>query len=657
MPTPTPREREAFSHEWWGYVPIGLIALVGIVLTGHTFQKVTDGQREQVHTTFRSGANDRALGIQREIDYSLGVVRDVGNFIDASRWVGRREFRKFVDPTLKRLAGIQALEWAPLVREGARRAFESEARRSFPRFRIIERDAAGQPVLAAPRPIHLPILYVQPYALNKAVLGLDLASDPGTREALLETAKAERMTVSERIPLAGEGTMQWGFEARLPLYHKDDTERQGPAEKGDPIEAEPGPPTRAELLDRLRGFAIGRFRAGDIVEQALENLSPSGIDVRIYETSADHGRRLLYAHASRLRDGDEAGPPEVDVAPRWEFTRRLIAADRRWAVVCTPVPGYYEPDLRGGWLVLVGGLAFIGLLTIYLAGLVGRADEVKQLVAEQTTQLMTANEALNTEVRERRRAQRELQVLTETLEQRVALRTAEAESRAQELEQFAYVTSHDLKAPLRGISNLAGWIREDLEGMLTKETREQLELLQDRVRRMQALIEGLLEYSRVGRSARSKETVNTAELVAETIDSLAPPAGLVIDVGPGMPVLDTDRLHLGQVFANLIGNAIKHHGGDEGHVCVSVRDLGDRYEFQVADDGPGIPEKYQEKVFMMFQTLASRDQDADTGIGLALVQKIVQELGGSITLNSGKGGGATFRFTWPKKGESSSTTG
>ncbi len=650
MRAETGHRGELFSQEWWGYAPIALIALIGVVLTGYTFQKVTDWERQQVHTAFRGAANDRALVIQREIDYTLGVVQDVGNFIDASPWVGRREFRKFVGPTLKRLAGIQALEWAPLVKDTERHAFENEARRSFPRFRIIERDPAGQPRRAAHRPIYLPVLYVQPYPLNKAILGLDLASDPKMREALLATGQAGRMQVSERMPLERQGMMRWGFEVRLPLYHKNDAERQGPPAKTDVPGAAPAPGSRAELLERLRGFAIGLFRTGDIVERALENLSPSGIDIRIYETSARRGRELLYTHTSRLRAETAAGSAPAGSAPQWEFTRSLNVADRCWAAVGTPIPGYYQPDLRGGWLVLVGGLAFTALLTVYLASLVGRADEVKRLVAERTTQLMRANESLNTEVQERRRAQSELQVLTGTLEQRVAQRTAEAESRAQELEQFAYVTSHDLKAPLRGISNLAGWIREDLEGVLTEETREQLELLQDRVGRMQALIEGLLEYSRVGRTARSKETVNTADLVAESIDSLAPPAGFVIEVGPDMPVLETDRLHLGQVFANLIGNAIKHHRGDEGHVWIGARDLGDRYEFRVSDDGPGIPERYHEKVFMMFQTLASRDQDADTGIGLALVQKIVQEHGGSITLDSGKGGGATFRFTWPKSG-------
>jgi signal transduction histidine kinase len=645
----TESRRETLSLEWWGYVPIALMAFIGVALTGYTFQKVTDWERREVHTAFRSAANDRKLVIQREIEHTLGVIQDVGNFIDASQQVGRREFRRFVGPALKRLTGIQALEWVPLVRDTERSAFENEARRSFPRFQIIERDDTGQPTPAARRPMYFPVLYVQPYQPNKSLLGLDLASDPNTLDALINTAEAGQMQVSDRMPLERDGVMRWGFEVQLPIYHKPSTgEHDADEDAEGPIADARRPGTQTEPLDRLRGLAIGRFHSGDIVERALESLSPSGIDIRIYDASSSRGRQLLYTHASRLRGETTAEPTPPDVESLWEFTGRLDVANRHWAVVCTPVPGYYQPDLRGGWFVLVGGLAFTVLLTVYLASLVGRAEEVKRLVTERTAQLVAANEALHAEVNERWRTQRELQALTDTLEQRVALRTAEAESRAQELEQFAYVTSHDLKAPLRGISNLAGWIREDLEGVLTEDTREQLDLLQDRVGRMQALIEGLLEYSRVGRTGGANETVDTADLLVETIDSLAPPPGFAIDVAPHMPALHTDRLHLGQVFANLIGNAIKHHGGDEGHVWISARDLGEYYEFTVSDDGPGIPAKYHDKVFMMFQTLAAKDLGADTGIGLALVQKIVQEHGGSITLDSGKDKGATFRFTWPK---------
>ena len=218
------------------------------------------------------------------------------------------------------------------------------------------------------------------------------------------------------------------------------------------------------------------------------------------------------------------------------------------------------------------------------------------------------------------------------------------------MEQFVHVASHDLKAPLRGIANLTAWLQEDQAGQLSDGASEKFALLQDRVGRMHALLEGLLEYSRIGRTNGAEEIVDTKVLLAETVDLLSLPTD-VVDVAPDMPTLRTNRLLLGQVFANLVGNAVKHHGGGQARVRVQARDAGRFYEFSVADDGPGIAPPYHQKVFMMFQTLATRDVGADSGIGLALVKKIVEEYGGSITLESEEGKGSTFRFKWPKQGD------
>lgn len=634
------------KSRWHSYLPIVLVAIFGLTVTWNLFRAVAGWERQRVEIAFEAAASDRVLVIQREFVHALDVVEDIGSLIDASTWVGRREFRRFVGPALKRQDSIESLEWIPRVAGPQRTEFEEDARRSFSRFRINERNAEGELVRAEKRDVHFPVLYVQPYRFNREALGLDLAADPAILATLLETRDSGRMLISSPVRLERKGIGDFGFTAQLPVYSKEPSEDDPQDDEESSVE------TGEHRPQMLRGFARGTFRIGNIVEAALDNLSPSGIDILIYQTSAGSGRHDLYYHASRKRTGDAGTPdPATDATlDDWQYTQPLSIANRQWIAACRPASGYFQPDPWSGWIILVGGWAFTALLAVYLSTLMGRTAKVRHLVRERTAQLQELNEALNREIGERLNAEAELKVLNETLEQRVASRTAEVHRRAQDLEQFAYVASHDLKAPLRGIANLADWLQEDLDDKLTADTREQLELLRDRVKRMNALIEGLLDYSRIGRTEQDMESVDVGTLLAEIVDSLAPPEGFSVDIGPDMPTLQTDRLQLSQVFANLVSNSIKHHGGKKGHVWIKASDKGDYYQFTVKDDGPGIAPEYHDKIFMMFQSLQTKDYGSDTGIGLALVRKIVQEHGGTINLKSAEGKGARFRFTWPKSG-------
>jgi PAS domain S-box-containing protein len=226
---------------------------------------------------------------------------------------------------------------------------------------------------------------------------------------------------------------------------------------------------------------------------------------------------------------------------------------------------------------------------------------------------------------------------------------ATLEKRNQELDSFVHIVSHDLKAPLRAIANLSQWIEEDMEGSLSADTQEQMTLLRNRVLRMGAMIDGLLNYARVGRTDSTVELVEVEELLLEVIDSVAPPPTFTITIAPNLPTLYTKRLLLSQVFANLIGNALKHHDRVDGSVQVSVEDRGNFYEFAVTDDGPGIALEYQDSIFTIFQTGNPQNKQDSTGIGLAIVKKIVESEAGTICLESQVGKGTTFYFTWPKQ--------
>jgi len=215
----------------------------------------------------------------------------------------------------------------------------------------------------------------------------------------------------------------------------------------------------------------------------------------------------------------------------------------------------------------------------------------------------------------------------------------------EELDKFAYIASHDLKAPLRGIEHLATWIEEDIDDK--EATSKHLVMLQQRTKRMEKLLEDLLNYSRIGRSGMDHQLVDTKLLVEKLFDMASPPKGFELRIGH-LPSFDTIAVPFELVLRNLITNAIKHHDKEAGLITVMTQDDGEFYDFTIQDDGPDIPKDLHEKAFEVFQTLQPRDDVEGSGIGLAMVKKTVETYGGEITLESDVGIGAKFHVHWPK---------
>lgn len=246
--------------------------------------------------------------------------------------------------------------------------------------------------------------------------------------------------------------------------------------------------------------------------------------------------------------------------------------------------------------------------------------------------------SMATDISERRKVELELEA-----------KQAELMRSNKDLEQFAYVASHDLKAPLRAIELLVQWITEGLAGYDANSVQENLVLLGKRTQRLNRLLDDLLAYSRAGRKVGAHRMTDTHGLVLDIIQLLNPPPTITISIDGQLPKFATHPAPLEQVLRNLISNAIKHHPGPQGRVVISCQEHNDHYAFAVTDDGEGIPAQYAERVFEMFQTLKSRDSVEGSGMGLAIVNRIVQWQRGRVWFDPAPGGrGTVFKFQWKK---------
>jgi len=265
-----------------------------------------------------------------------------------------------------------------------------------------------------------------------------------------------------------------------------------------------------------------------------------------------------------------------------------------------------------------------------------KTEQLEQMVKERTDELTETNEHLKQEITEREEAERRQAELIEKVD-----------NINKELKDFASIVSHDLKAPLRGIKSLATWILDDCSDKLGEKGNEQMNLLLGRVERMYNLIDGVLQYSRAGRTEEKIVQVNLNDFIPEAIDMLVPPENISITIENTLPVIECAETHVMQLFQNLLSNAIKYMDKPHGWIKVGCVEEDGFWKFSIADNGPGIEEKYFEKIFKMFQALSVSEEFEGTGVGLTITKKIVELYGGNIWVESEIGKGSTFFFTLP----------
>ncbi|MCE7901639.1 MAG: PAS domain S-box protein [Gammaproteobacteria bacterium PRO9] len=440
------------------------------------------------------------------------------------------------------------------------------------------------------------------------------------------------------------------------------------------------------LAARIHPADLARYR------EAVAGSMTTGVFACDYRVVHRDGDIRYVSGRGHLEKGPAGTPPRVhgiciDATKLRSLERELKSTEARMQDLADGVPGlfaYVDRDLKIRFLsrqydtwfghsrgrhlgqhitTVISAASWVDREPLYARCLAGEAVQYDE------TRTMTTGEQRNFAVtyHPHRNSRGEvvgiLSLAMDVTQQRQAQQALERQSAElarsnHDLEQFAYVASHDLKAPLRAIDVLVEWLEEDLASYTGGEVRQNLGLLKQRTGRLHRLLDDLLAYSRTGRKPGDTGEVDTRQLVEDLFVLLAPPDTMTLVADQSLPVMHAHYAPLEQVLRNLINNAIKHHPSRDGAIRVHAQDKGDEVLFAVEDDGAGIPDEFAEKVFQMFQTLKPRDEVEGSGMGLAIVKRIVEWQGGRIWLHGGPGGrGAVFKFTWKKLVPESGTGG
>lgn len=567
------------------------LIIVAAALIGHLFV-VHEGERRAQQRVDERGARI-AEALKGRVNAYGGVLFGVRGLFGASEHVTTSEFHVSHEARSveARYPGVKVVGYADLLSrdELGKRAREvrREVRRSglpYPRFML-----NPQPAPHAKR--FAPITYMEPQATNEPAFGLDFLAEPQRRAALERALATHKPAATAPLRLIQEPEAQRGFLVMLAVWDR----------RGDAI-----------------GSAYAGFRMGDLVDRIL----PAGdrdAELEVYDLGATSGRARPLDRATPSFDTDrrkDALHPAG--APFGSQTIRFDVMGRRWALYYAPDHSLAAPN-QGllNWLPLLFGLV-LAVLAAWMLGTSLRTERRAVALAERMTQSL-------------RESQTEL-----------------ARSNA-ELERFAYVASHDLREPLRTITGFLGLLSRRHRDRLDDEGREFIDLAVAGAKRMDSLIAELLEYSRTGRGATTAEPTDLDAAWSVAVRNLSAAiveTGAEVTAGP-LPTVMADRGEMVQVLQNLLGNAIKYHGGERPRIHAEAVRRGAEWEISVCDDGPGIDPRHHERIFVLLQRLHRDDEVEGTGMGLAICKKIVEHHGGRIWVDSAEGDGARFTFALP----------
>ncbi|NQV81814.1 MAG: CHASE domain-containing protein [Alphaproteobacteria bacterium] len=567
---------------------LGVLAIM-LTLTGVAYFLVRADhlRNDQQRFDFRTAEIESAIATR--MDAYIEVLRGGLGLFNASTTVSRGEWQAYVRTLeIERvLPGIQGIGYAEFVRLEDRSSYEQNIRdEGFPDFRI-RPDGA--------RDLYSSITFLEPFdERNRQAFGFDMYQQETRRDGMNRARDSGSAAISGKVTLVQEinEDVQAGFLMYLPYYGQADV-----------------PASLEQRREAIRGFVYSPFRMGNLMQGILGGGLPN-VRLEIFDAGAISDETLMYDSIGRQAPPSRAA---------FVHTSTLGIGQHRWTLRVASLPAFGESANSGEDLMLLVGGVILSLLVFGIlwsfASTRGRAE-----------------------------------TLANTMTVRLQESTKELQRSNAELELFAYVASHDLKAPLRGIDHLASWIESDLGDALTGEPKQNMGLLKGRIKRLEALLDDLLDYSRAGRLETNPEPMPIENLSREWFDAVNIDGRFTFHQSIELPELTVSAVGLEQVLTNLFTNSMKHHGGDLGNIFLKVFATNGFYEIHYEDDGIGIPADQRDRAFQMFQTLQPRDKVEGSGMGMAIIRKIVEREGGTVECLDRPSGqsGVFFRIRWKK---------
>jgi len=688
-----------------------LIAVLCILLSFIGYWLINENEKEHFRFEFEKEVEPIVASMQYSLDEIVADVDQIVRFFESSKDVTRAQFRTFTERLIARKKSIQALEWVPLVKHTERELYKTSAQKDgLDGFQFTE-VSNGKRVLVSTRNSYYPVYYLEPYQRNESATGFDLGSDSTRLKALIRSRDSGIPAATSRIHLIQESEKQYGLLVLAPVYVKGKPistvdERRlnikgfagGVFRVGNLVNAVLGQHGKRKLDVQLLDLSAPKGKRvlfiSDISDSPVFYSIEKTFDfagrifsVKCSVTEKDYNDYYSDFRSSRLALGIGLIITILVVLLLNKYFNKIESErlenlnelyEQQMAIMASMPALVYMKD--SSLKYVVANEAFYKLLNTNSEKIVGKCDldlfpeeEADDFCHDDQSILKSGKPLINHEEYLTTKEGQKLFVLTTKIpihniegsiigivgttlditdrknaEKVLKKQSEDLERSNVELESFAYIASHDLKAPLRAIDNLSSWIEEDIRDFVKDDTKEYMTTLRSRVVRMENLLNSLLEYSRVGRVKTETVEVDLNIFIDDIITMINPPKSVSFTVPEGKLSFNTFKTPLQQIFMNLIGNAVKHRNKQSINIDISFEELDEFYKFTVADNGPGISKEFQEKAFQLFQTLKSRDEVEGSGMGLAIVKKTVENHGGTIFLVSDKDLGASFTFTWLK---------